>query len=81
MTFYEDLVASGREHSHTVVRVERRADRAVVTLDDPAKLNVLTARSCTSSRPRSRSSSPTPRSARSCSPAPTPASLRAAICA
>jgi 2-(1,2-epoxy-1,2-dihydrophenyl)acetyl-CoA isomerase len=43
MTFYEELVSRGREDSRSVVRVERGADRAVVTLDDPAKLNVLTA--------------------------------------
>ena len=43
MTFYDELVSSGREHHDTVVRVERGADRAVVTLDDPAKLNVLSA--------------------------------------
>ena len=43
MTFYEDLVSIGREHPEAVIRVERGADRAVVTLDDPAKLNVLTA--------------------------------------
>jgi 2-(1,2-epoxy-1,2-dihydrophenyl)acetyl-CoA isomerase len=43
MTFYDDLLSSGREHADAVVRVERRTDRAVVTLDDPAKLNVLTA--------------------------------------
>jgi 2-(1,2-epoxy-1,2-dihydrophenyl)acetyl-CoA isomerase len=43
MTFYDDLVSSGREVRDPVVRVERGADRAVVTLDDPAKLNVLTA--------------------------------------
>jgi 2-(1,2-epoxy-1,2-dihydrophenyl)acetyl-CoA isomerase len=41
MTFYDDLVSSGREHPDAVVRVDRRADRAIVTLDDPAKLNVL----------------------------------------
>ena len=43
MTFYEDLVSSGREHTEPVIRVERGGDRAIVTLDDPAKLNVLTA--------------------------------------
>jgi 2-(1,2-epoxy-1,2-dihydrophenyl)acetyl-CoA isomerase len=43
MTFYDDLVSAGREHSDTVVRVQRGADRAVVTLDDPQKLNVLSA--------------------------------------
>jgi 2-(1,2-epoxy-1,2-dihydrophenyl)acetyl-CoA isomerase len=43
MTFYEDLVSGGREHSETMVRVERGTDRAVVTLQDAAKLNVLTA--------------------------------------
>jgi 2-(1,2-epoxy-1,2-dihydrophenyl)acetyl-CoA isomerase len=43
MTFYEDLVSRGREDPEAVVRVERRSDRAVVTLDDPDKLNVLSA--------------------------------------
>jgi 2-(1,2-epoxy-1,2-dihydrophenyl)acetyl-CoA isomerase len=43
MTFYEDLVRSGHEDARRVVRVERGADRAVVTLDDPEKLNVLSA--------------------------------------
>jgi 2-(1,2-epoxy-1,2-dihydrophenyl)acetyl-CoA isomerase len=43
MTFYEDIVSAGREHSDPVVRVQRGADRALVTLDDPDKLNVLSA--------------------------------------
>ncbi|HEY8764365.1 MAG TPA: enoyl-CoA hydratase/isomerase family protein [Solirubrobacteraceae bacterium] len=43
MTFYEDLIAQGREHPERLVRVERGTDRAVVTLDDPGKLNVLSA--------------------------------------
>jgi 2-(1,2-epoxy-1,2-dihydrophenyl)acetyl-CoA isomerase len=43
MTFYDELVSSGREEEQAVVRVERGADRAIVTLDDPAKLNVLSA--------------------------------------
>jgi 2-(1,2-epoxy-1,2-dihydrophenyl)acetyl-CoA isomerase len=43
MTFYDDLVSGGRERSGTLVRVDRGADRAVVTLDDPGKLNVLSA--------------------------------------
>jgi 2-(1,2-epoxy-1,2-dihydrophenyl)acetyl-CoA isomerase len=43
MTFYEDLIASGREHPDSVVRVERASDRALVTLADPDKLNVLSA--------------------------------------
>ena len=43
MTFYEDLIAHGREHPERLVRVERSTDRAVVTLDDPGKLNVLSA--------------------------------------
>jgi 2-(1,2-epoxy-1,2-dihydrophenyl)acetyl-CoA isomerase len=43
MTSYDDLLSSGREHSERLVRVERGDDRAVVTLDDPAKLNVLSA--------------------------------------
>jgi 2-(1,2-epoxy-1,2-dihydrophenyl)acetyl-CoA isomerase len=43
MTFYEDLIAQGREHPERLVRVERGTDRAVLTLDDPGKLNVLSA--------------------------------------
>jgi 2-(1,2-epoxy-1,2-dihydrophenyl)acetyl-CoA isomerase len=43
MTFYDDLVSRGREQRDAVIRVDRGADRAVVTLDDPAKLNVLSA--------------------------------------
>jgi 2-(1,2-epoxy-1,2-dihydrophenyl)acetyl-CoA isomerase len=43
MTFYDDLVSSGREHPDALIRVQRGSDRAVVTLEDPAKLNVLSA--------------------------------------
>jgi 2-(1,2-epoxy-1,2-dihydrophenyl)acetyl-CoA isomerase len=43
MTFYEDMVSNGREHLEQLVRVDRGEDRAVVTLDDPAKLNTLSA--------------------------------------
>ena len=43
MTFYEDLVRDGREQADVRVHVERSSDRAVVTLSDPAKLNVLSA--------------------------------------
>ena len=43
MSFYDDLVSSGREHPDAIVHVDRGVDRAVVTLDDPAKLNVLSA--------------------------------------
>lgn len=43
MTFYEDLITSGREHDPTLVRVERADAHAVVTLADPEKLNVLSA--------------------------------------
>ena len=43
MTTYMDLVDDGRDHPEAVVRVERDTDRARVTLDDPAKLNVLSA--------------------------------------
>jgi 2-(1,2-epoxy-1,2-dihydrophenyl)acetyl-CoA isomerase len=41
MTFYDELVASGREHPDQLVRVQRGSDRAIVALDDPGKLNVL----------------------------------------
>lgn len=43
MTFYDELVDSAREHPDALVCVQRSADRAFVTLDDPAKLNVLSA--------------------------------------
>jgi 2-(1,2-epoxy-1,2-dihydrophenyl)acetyl-CoA isomerase len=43
MTFYNDLVAEAGRTTRTFVRVERRTDRAIVTLDDPDKLNVLSA--------------------------------------
>jgi 2-(1,2-epoxy-1,2-dihydrophenyl)acetyl-CoA isomerase len=43
MTFYDDLIADADEDSRTLVRVDRKEDRAVVTLDDPDKLNVLSA--------------------------------------
>src|ERR1700719_4191481 len=43
MTFYEDTVRRGLEETERYVSVERGADRAVVTLEDPDKLNVLTA--------------------------------------
>jgi 2-(1,2-epoxy-1,2-dihydrophenyl)acetyl-CoA isomerase len=43
MTFYDELASAAREDPRSFVTVARRADRAVLTLDDPAKLNVLTA--------------------------------------
>ena len=43
MTFYDDLVASGREHPESLVVVDQHADRATVTLADQGKLNVLSA--------------------------------------
>ncbi len=43
MTFYDDLLAAGHQHPDRVVHVERAQDRAVVTLSDPEKLNVLSA--------------------------------------
>ncbi len=41
MTFYDELIADADDDPATRVHVERAADRAVVTLDDAAKLNVL----------------------------------------
>ncbi len=43
MTFYDDLLDSGRSNTQPLVTVQRGSDRAVVTLDDPDKLNVLSA--------------------------------------
>ncbi len=42
-SFYEQFVAAGREHGEQLVAVERRDAYAIVTLADPAKLNVLSA--------------------------------------
>ena len=43
MTFYDDLVRRGNEDTAELVRVDAGEDRAVVTLNDPGKLNVLSA--------------------------------------
>ncbi|MGA8219607.1 MAG: enoyl-CoA hydratase/isomerase family protein [Solirubrobacterales bacterium] len=40
---YEELVRQGTEEERAYVRVERREDRATITLEDPGKLNVLSA--------------------------------------
>ena len=40
---YREIVAAGREAGDELVEVERLGDRAVVTLADPRKLNVLSA--------------------------------------
>jgi 2-(1,2-epoxy-1,2-dihydrophenyl)acetyl-CoA isomerase len=42
-TTYRDVVAAGRDATDQLVRVERRGDRATVVLDDPDRLNVLSA--------------------------------------
>jgi 2-(1,2-epoxy-1,2-dihydrophenyl)acetyl-CoA isomerase len=42
-TTYADFVEEGRRSEERLVRVERDGDRAVVTLDDPDKRNVLSA--------------------------------------
>ncbi|MGH2993558.1 MAG: enoyl-CoA hydratase/isomerase family protein, partial [Solirubrobacterales bacterium] len=40
---YRDLVATGDRDDRELVSIERHADRAIVRLDDPDKLNVLSA--------------------------------------
>jgi 2-(1,2-epoxy-1,2-dihydrophenyl)acetyl-CoA isomerase len=40
---YEDLVKEGEQETARLVEVDHRGDRAVVTLRDPGKLNVLSA--------------------------------------
>lgn len=40
---YVDLVREGESETRVLVRVERRAERATITLDDPDKRNVLSA--------------------------------------
>jgi 2-(1,2-epoxy-1,2-dihydrophenyl)acetyl-CoA isomerase len=42
-TTYEEIIAEGAAEARTLVRVERASERAIVTLDDPAKRNVLSA--------------------------------------
>jgi 2-(1,2-epoxy-1,2-dihydrophenyl)acetyl-CoA isomerase len=43
MGVYEELVAQGDASDERRVQVERRGDRAIVTLDEPARLNALSA--------------------------------------
>jgi 2-(1,2-epoxy-1,2-dihydrophenyl)acetyl-CoA isomerase len=43
VTTYADVVAAGRADERELVTVDHRGDRAVVTLADPDKLNVLSA--------------------------------------
>lgn len=43
MTFYNDLIADADQEAQTFVDVQRDHDRAVLTLDDADKLNVLSA--------------------------------------
>ena len=43
MTFYDDLVRRGQDEVASLVQVDAGQDRAVVTLNDPGKLNVLSA--------------------------------------
>jgi 2-(1,2-epoxy-1,2-dihydrophenyl)acetyl-CoA isomerase len=40
---YEELMANGAAETRILVQVDRRAERAVVTMDDPGKRNVLSA--------------------------------------
>lgn len=47
MSTYQEIVDAARAHPDPLVHVETsRPDRAIVTLDDPAKLNVLSAALC-----------------------------------
>jgi 2-(1,2-epoxy-1,2-dihydrophenyl)acetyl-CoA isomerase len=41
---YRELVVEGESGSERLVHVERRAERAIVTLDEPDRLNALSAR-------------------------------------
>jgi 2-(1,2-epoxy-1,2-dihydrophenyl)acetyl-CoA isomerase len=43
MTFYEELLAEAGAHDQALVQVQRRPTHAIVTLDDPDRLNVLSA--------------------------------------
>jgi 2-(1,2-epoxy-1,2-dihydrophenyl)acetyl-CoA isomerase len=43
MTFYDDLVRDGQQESRSFLSIERKAGWALITLEDPDKLNVLTA--------------------------------------
>lgn len=44
MGVYQELVEQGESGSEPLVRVEQCAERAIVTLDEPARLNALSAR-------------------------------------
>lgn len=44
MGVYQELVEQGESGSERLVRVEQCAERAIVTLDEPARLNALSAR-------------------------------------
>lgn len=47
MTTYQEIVDAARAHPDPLVRVDTaKPDRAIVTLDDPGKLNVLSAALC-----------------------------------
>ena len=55
-SLYPTLLAEGEDPDGPArVIVERDADHAIVTLSEPERLNVLSARSCASSDGRSRS--------------------------
>jgi 2-(1,2-epoxy-1,2-dihydrophenyl)acetyl-CoA isomerase len=41
MTLYRELRDSGAEESRELVTVERRGERAIVTMDEPERLNPL----------------------------------------
>ena len=43
MTYYDELLAEAGAEQQRLVSVQRGSDRATVTLDDAAKLNVLSA--------------------------------------
>ena len=70
-SLYRTMVAEGDDPTAPErVRVERRGDRAVVTLDEPKRLNVLSAPLVRQLRRALATSMPTPMCDRSCSPAP-----------
>jgi hypothetical protein len=78
---YTDAVAEAREAGADLVLVEHQGAHATVTLNDPEKLNPLSAPLTVALRDRCGSWQRTRRCARSCSPGPIPPSAPAATCA
>ena len=77
---YEDLIAEGERSDEEMVEVERAGGYAVLTMNDPAKHNVLCAAMMVQLRRAAEVLVADRRSASSCSRARAPPSRPAATC-